>query len=92
MKLPALDLSFVRAQRLKVGDKGAYQMGLEDKKETKQQQKTLARKEHDTKEEENRNKKVEETKHAEMLRKADAEEYLDEVPDEANYFLHWNQK
>ena len=39
-----MDLSFVRAQRLKVGDKGAYQMGLEDKKETKQQQKTQTRK------------------------------------------------
>ena len=51
MRLPALDLSFVRAQRLKVGDKGAYQMGLEDKKETKQQQKTQTRKEQDNKEE-----------------------------------------
>ena len=84
MRLPALDLSFVRAQRLKVGDKGAYQMGLEDKKETKQQQKTQTRKKQDNKEEENRNKKAEETKHEEMLRKADAEEYLDEVPDEAD--------
>ena len=36
-KLPKLDLSYVRAQRLKVGDKCAYQMGFIDKKETREQ-------------------------------------------------------
>ena len=33
-KLPSLDLSFIRAQRLKLGEKSAYQMGKVDKKET----------------------------------------------------------
>lgn len=83
MKLPALDLSFVRAQRMKIGDKGAYQIASEDKKETKQQLKSQARKEQDKKKEENRDKKAAETKHEEMLRKADAEKFMDEVPDEA---------
>ena len=43
-KLPKLELTFIRAQRLKVGDKCAYKMGHVDKEETSRQAKTLARK------------------------------------------------
>ena len=43
-KLPKMDLTFIRAQRMKVGEKGAYQMGLVDKKETKKQSATAKNK------------------------------------------------
>ena len=43
-KIPVLELSFVRAQRLKVGDKCVYQIGSDDKPKSKRQQVTLDRK------------------------------------------------
>ena len=57
-KLPRLDFSFIRAQRLKVGEKCCYQIGFVDKRETKKQQQTLNRKEEDHIMDENRNKKI----------------------------------
>ena len=44
-KLPSLDLSYIRAQRLKVGKKCAYQMGFVEKRETRKQLGTMNRKE-----------------------------------------------
>ena len=44
LKIPMLDLGFIRAQRLKVGDRSTYQIGLNDKPESKKQQKNLDRK------------------------------------------------
>ena len=57
-KLPKVDLSFVRAQRMKVGDKCVFQMSSEDKTETEKQLKTLKRKEKDELIDFNRNKKI----------------------------------
>ena len=48
-KLPHLELSFIRAQRLKIGDRCAYQMSTEDKKETEKQVKNMKRKGDDQK-------------------------------------------
>ena len=61
-KLPSLDLSFIRAQRLKLGEKSAYQMGKVDKKETMKQVGTLQRKEADRIMDENRNRKMKKLK------------------------------
>ena len=47
IKLPSLDLSYLRAQRLKVGDTCAYQMSYIDKKETREQNKSNQRKQDD---------------------------------------------
>jgi hypothetical protein len=43
-RLPKLELSFIRAQRMKIGDKCVYQMGLVDNVETAKQVNTLGRK------------------------------------------------
>jgi hypothetical protein len=66
----------------RVGEKCAYQMGLMDKKETRDQLKTLERKEEDQVRDENRNKKIVLNQRQEMLKKTEAEQFLDEVPDE----------
>ena len=43
-KLPVLDFAFIRAQRLEIGEKCNYQMGQVDKKENRDQLKSIQRK------------------------------------------------
>ena len=82
MKLPPLDLSFVRAQRYKVGDKCAYQMGKVDKRETKKQMDTLHRKEKDLLSEENAQKKVKLTAEKDIAKQGEVLDFFNEIPDE----------
>ena len=56
-KLPEIELAFLKAQREKVGEISAYQMGPHDVKETARQRKTLKRKEVDKEREERQLKK-----------------------------------
>ena len=82
-KLPILELSFIRAQRLKVGDKCAYQIGQADKKDTKDQLKSRKRKGDDLERDHNRNMKIEDDKQVENTIKGEAEIFMNAVPDEA---------
>ena len=82
-KIPVLELPFIRAQRLKVGDKCVYQMGADDKPESKRQQDTLDRKDLDLKRKmvtEEKDKLDEEKNLRDNER---VKEFLDEIPDEA---------
>ena len=53
-----MDLTFIRAQRMKVGEKGAYQMGPVDKKETKKQSAAAKNKALEMVREENKNERI----------------------------------
>ena len=79
--MPSLDLSFIRAQRLKLGEKSAYQMGKVDKKETMKQVGTLQRKEADRIMDENRNRKMKNAEEDEQQRKSEASAFLNAVND-----------
>ena len=83
-KLPKLDLPFIRAQRLKVGDKSAYRMGQVDKREIMKQQATLNRKEQEKVDSENRNEKNRIEKEETNLRNREAIEFLSEMPDDSS--------
>ena len=76
--MPSLDLSFIRAQRLKLGEKSAYQMGKVDKKETMKQVGTLQRNEADRIMDENRNRKTKKAEEDEQQRKSEASAFLNE--------------
>ena len=82
LKIPTLDLPFVRAQRLKVGDKCAYQMGKVDKRETKKQVDSLNRKETDLLREENAQKKVRLAAEEDIAKKGEVMDFFNEIPDE----------
>ena len=58
LKIPTLDMSFIRAQRLKVGEKSAFKMGPIDKRETERQLGTLKRKEGEKMSDDKRNEKA----------------------------------
>ena len=83
IKLPTLDLPFIRAQRLKDGEKSVYQIGLVDQKENREQQKTLQRKAEDQGRDENRNRQITLAKEQEIVKKQEADQFLIEVPDVA---------
>ena len=82
-KLPVLDFSFIRAQRLKIGEKCTYQMGQVDKKENRDQLKSIQRKEADLVRDINKNKKIETENEEVLVMYAEAKRFMDEVPDEA---------
>ena len=82
-KLPSLDLSYIRAQRLKVGKKCAYQMGFVEKRETRKQLGTMNRKEEEKISDENRNKKIRLAEEEERVQNQEANEFMNEIPDEA---------
>ena len=78
-----MDLGFLRAQRLKIGDKSTYQMGLNDKPESKKQQKTLDRKALDQAYEDAKDEKIKQDKENNKLDGQRVKEFLEEVPDVA---------
>ena len=82
-KLPILDLSFVRAQRLKIGEKCAYMMGKVDEKESLVQMKTIQRKEEDLVRDKSKNEKIQKENQEQIIMKGEAEDFMSEVPDEA---------
>ena len=80
--MPVLDFAFIRAQRLEIGEKCNYQMGQVDKKENRDQLKSIQRKEADLVRDVNKNKKIE-TENEEVFMNPEAKRFMDEVPDEA---------
>ena len=82
-KIPVLDLGFIRAQRLKIGDRSAYQMGLNDKVETNKQVKHLARKELDQSYKEKQIERVRRDEENNREGTDMAREFLQDLPDVA---------
>ena len=80
-KLPKMDLTFIRAQRMKVGETGAYQMGPVDKKETKKQSATAKNKALEMVREENKNERIRMREEEELEKKNEASNFMDEIPD-----------
>ena len=83
LKIPTLDLSFIRAQRLKVGEKSAFKMGPVDKRETERQLGTLKRKEGEKMSDDKRDEKAKQADEEENLRNQEVEQFMTEIPDEA---------
>jgi hypothetical protein len=95
-KLPKLELTFIRAQRLKVGDKCAYKMGHVDKEETSRQAKTLARKDAEQEREIVKAKKLKLDKEEEISNRNEVLEFMEQIPDiattDANDNLEYRAK
>ena len=83
LKIPALEISFVRAQRLKVGDKSSYQMGGNDQPESRRQQATLDRQALEQTRDDVRAEKSKADEERNLQDRQRVDEFLNEVPDEA---------